>query len=102
MKCDRVSLPGGGFAIVCGHRGRRHSCASCGADAGYQCDWKLGGGPAAGQGRTCDAWICGEHAREVAPGKHLCPTHQAAYQQWLERRAARPAQITAEKPGSTI
>lgn len=86
MHCARVKLPGGGFAIVCGHRGRVHACGSCGAVAELQCDWKTG------KGTTCDAWICATCAQEVGPDKHLCPTHQSTYKEWLARRDASSTQ----------
>ena len=80
MSCDPVVLHGGARAIVCS-RGRRYKCFACHAGAGYQCDWKIGGG------RRCDRFICPTHALEVAPGKHLCPEHDQAYAAWKARRA---------------
>lgn len=52
--CDRIELPGGGFAIVCGgHRGRRKAaCVHCGRPASLLCD-----GPGK-NGKTCDRPIC--------------------------------------------
>lgn len=83
MHCTRIKLPGGGVAIVCGARPSRKRCTSCGRPSGFQCDWKLPGG------KTCDRHLCGQCAQEVAPEKHLCPEHQAAYRHWLPRRAKR-------------
>jgi hypothetical protein len=84
VTCSTVKLPGGGTAIVCGPRGRRRRCSvgGCTASAALLCDWKIG------DGKTCDAPICREHAEEVAPDKHLCRRHQVDYRDWLKRRAA--------------
>ncbi len=83
MTCLRVPLEGGGVAIVCGGHRRVASCEHCGKPHAFLCDWKVGAD------RTCDKKLCGDHAQEAAPGKHLCPDHQAAYKAWLARRAAR-------------
>lgn len=91
MACVHVQIPGGGGAIVCGGRARRRTCSSCDQEGGYQCDWKTG------KGTTCDAWVCASHAQEVGPDKHLCPAHQAAYKDWLARRAS-----PSSPAGSTI
>lgn len=58
-------------------RGKRPDGTICGQISGYQCDWKMG------EGKTCDQWICSDHAREVGDNKHLCPDHQEAYDEWL-------------------
>lgn len=42
------------------------------------CDWRLS------DGQTCDAPLCPDHATEIGPDRHLCPTHLA------EHRAAQP------------
>jgi len=95
--CERVKLPGGGFAIVCGGRHsawrRRSECwvPICGRESEYQCDWKMGGKTKAGKFRTCDRHICKGHALEVAPDKHLCPDHQKAYADWQAKRAIKAA-----------
>lgn len=31
---------------------------------------------------TCDKPICAKHAKEVAPGKFLCPEHETQYDKW--------------------
>lgn len=99
MACERVSLPGGGFAIVCGTRASRGQRAqdrcACGRPATLLCDWKVTA-PAscsAAVGRknsgTCDAPICASCATSPAPEKDLCPTHAAAFARWqAERRIA--------------
>ncbi len=86
MSCDRIKLPDGVTAIVCGGRGRRvPRCCWCHHTPGvFQCDWKLG------NGRTCDKNICVTHAQEVGPNKHLCPEHQKTYEQWRERHVRLP------------
>lgn len=81
MGCETVKMPGGGTAIVCSlGRRRPYRCVSCTLAGGFQCDWKVA------PGKTCDAYICPDHAQEVAPGKHLCPAHQQAYKEWQARR----------------
>lgn len=80
MHCAHVKLPGGATAIVCSNRRDVHACTRCGALAGLQCDWKMG------ESRTCDRWICGDHALEVGPEKHLCPEHSQAFRRWLLSR----------------
>lgn len=81
MHCARVKLPDGVVAIICGSRRDVRACAHCGMLAGIQCDWKVA------PGGTCDRWICGDHALEVGPNKHLCPEHQAAFTLWQFARA---------------
>jgi len=82
MPCDRVTLPGGFSAIVCTRGRRPHRCTACHLAGGFQCDWKIA------PGKTCDAYLCAEHAKEVAPGKHLCPGHVEAYAQWKAQRVS--------------
>lgn len=48
----------------------------CCAMSSYLCDFELA------NGKTCDAPICDEHARQIGPDRHLCPTHAS------EREAA--------------
>lgn len=86
MACDRIKLDGAplGMAIVCSRGRRAYRCCACTLVAALQCDWKLT------KTRTCDAFICPDHALEVAPGKHICPEHQPAYQAWKARREGKP------------
>lgn len=96
MGCERVPLPNGGFAIVCGTRASRGQRAqdrcACGRRATRLCDWKVpapaSSSAAVGQKtRTCDAPICASCSTSPAPEKDLCPTHAAAFREW---QAARP------------
>lgn len=80
MTCERVSLAGGGVAIVCGTF-KRKRCA-CGGAATLECDWKV---PSRKSG-TCDAPICASCTTSPAPGKDLCLTHAADYERWQESR----------------
>ena len=80
MPCDFVTLPQGGTAIVCSS-GRRARC-SCGQPAPFLCDWKV----EAKRSGTCDAPICAGCASEPAPNKHLCVTHQVAFERWKADR----------------
>ena len=75
MPCEHVTLPSGGFAIVCGTRPRRR-CA-CGRLAPLLCDWK-----APTKTGTCDDPICARCATSPAPDKDLCPKHATAYEAW--------------------
>lgn len=79
MACQRVTLPGGGSAIVCGMRSRQR-CA-CGRAATLACDWKT---PTRRSG-TCDAAICTRCTTSPAPEKDLCPTHAKAFEAWKAR-----------------
>ncbi len=84
MICDRVSMPGGGTAIVCSS-GRRKRC-KCGRDAFLLCDWRM---PEKRSG-TCDAPICNICGISPAPGKDLCAKHKAEFLQWqAEKREQR-------------
>lgn len=74
MPCSYLKLPGGGVAIV-KHAAPRAKRCSCGDRAPFLCDWKMG------QDKTCDKPMCAAHALEVAPDKHLCRDHQAAWRQ---------------------
>lgn len=56
----------------------RKLCA-CGASATVLCDWK----DLTHKSGTCDEPICHAHAKEVLPGKFLCPRH------WLLHDRAR-------------
>jgi len=75
-------MPDGGIAIVCGGLPRARRCR-CGVDAPFLCDWKV---QALGTVHTCNSPICAGHAIEVAPDRHICPRHQAAYVLWLQRQ----------------
>jgi len=50
----------------------------CAAISAFLCDWPAGGA------RTCDAALCGAHAREVGRNKHYCPSH---HQEHLDTQA---------------
>jgi hypothetical protein len=82
MVCERVQMPGGGFAIACGVRRKAKRCAcGSGLPATRLCDWKVPGG-------TCDADLCGGCTHIPAPDKDLCPAHAAEWQARLARRTA--------------
>lgn len=68
MPCYPVKMAGGGVALV-RTSGRRYRCCACTLVASLQCDWKVS------KTKTCDRYICPEHAQEVAPNKHFCPEH---------------------------
>ena len=75
--CEHIHFPDGGSAIICGLRSRPRHCA-CGREAKFLCDWKVPGKKSG----TCDRPMCVQHSKEVAPMKHLCREHQAAWEQW--------------------
>jgi hypothetical protein len=63
--CERVALPGGGVAIVCGgHRRRRTRCSHCREWAEYECD-------------TCDVPLCRRCRIHVPPDQDYCGAHLA-------------------------
>jgi len=72
-------------AIICGRRHAPKYCA-CGREAVALCDWKV----RTRESGTCDRPMCAQHSKQVAPGKHLCPEHQAAWDVWQKRHP--PAQ----------
>lgn len=88
MTCERITLPNGGAAIICGLPRGRAKCR-CGRTATLLCDWKL---PHIVDDQfvkvsgTCDAPLCPSCTSSPAPNKDLCPKHAA---EWLERREAK-------------
>lgn len=80
MTCERVSLQGGGTAIVC--TGRRSQRCKCGKSATLLCDWKV---PRKKSG-TCDAPICALCTTKPAPDKDLCPKHGDEFEKWKASR----------------
>ena len=79
--CLRHQLPDGTTAIICGMKSEPKFCR-CGRPADFLCDWKV---PDRKSG-TCDAPVCKEHAKQVAPNKHLCEWHQKAYEIWRKKK----------------
>ena len=85
-------LPGGGSAHLNMGRNRKIWPKHCQAPwekdakqwccciAEFQCDWKMPGGA------TCSKHLCKAHASVVAYGKHLCPDHRVAYNEWLAKK----------------
>jgi hypothetical protein len=73
--CERVALPGGGFAIVCGGRhSRRATCVHCGQRSTSLCD-----GPSLrGRPGTCDRPLCAHCRIHVPPNADFCKGHRAA------------------------
>jgi hypothetical protein len=82
MACERIQLPNGCFAIVCGTRyaGPKERCA-CGKVATLLCDWKVKGK----RSGTCDTPICRHCTYSPAPEKDLCKSHTA---EWKSRPKA--------------
>lgn len=63
--CERIAVPGGGFAIICGgHRGRRRRCIHCGDSAAVECD-------------VCDVPLCRRCRIHVPPNQDYCRVHRA-------------------------
>lgn len=68
--CERIALPGGGTAIICGvRRPRRKRCTHCRAWAEFECD-------------ACDVPLCRSCRIHVPPDKDYCRAHR------VEARAA--------------
>jgi hypothetical protein len=42
--------------------------------ASFLCDYPVG------KEKTCDRHICEDHAHEIAPNVHYCPSHYKAWQ----------------------
>lgn len=96
MSCDHVTI-GGMHAIVCsrGVRWKRPKlCQHCTEISGFQCDWILARDKNRQPTKRCDMHLCGVHATEVAPDKHLCPLHQRA---WEKRQATCKTNTYKEK-----
>jgi hypothetical protein len=76
MNCTRISLPGGGTAIICGSKPRTPKCTFCYRknDATLLCD-AIVGRTIGGAPFTCDAPVCPSCAKEVGPNLHRCPRH---------------------------
>lgn len=75
MVCQRVTLPCGTAAIVCGPRQRKRKCVACGKPADLLCDWKV----KTKRSGTCDAPICARCTHLPAKDKDLCPDHAAEW-----------------------
>jgi hypothetical protein len=62
--CERVALPDGGFAVVCGgHRGRRRRCVHCRYWAEFECD-------------ACARPLCRRCRSHVPPNQDFCKAHR--------------------------
>ncbi len=76
--CDKIPMPGGGFAIICrGHKQRTKVCAVCGKGRGVKlCDYPTGGKKLyAGGKNTCDRPLCDNCAVHKDPDQDFCPYH---------------------------
>jgi hypothetical protein len=71
MSCEKIDLGNGQFAIICGLRSKPRPCQFCGRASSKQCDFPMG------DGKTCDAYMCGNCAHSVGTNRDYCPTHQA-------------------------
>lgn len=103
MGCDYVRI-GDTTAIVCS-RGRRSKarapkCVACSKlAAAFQCDWilrrtpKIQGGKQSLEPVRCDAHLCADHAREIAPNKHVCPVHSITFDNWKKEREANASSL---------
>jgi hypothetical protein len=78
--CLKMQTPDGDEVLVCGGHARTRYC-KCGRAADLLCDWKVAGKKSG----TCDEPVCKRCAVEVAPNKHLCKAHQAAWESWKHR-----------------
>jgi hypothetical protein len=73
MVCSIIKIPGGGVAIV-KHSARTVKCKFCHQRSSRLCDAVIAK-TLGGEDITCDAPICGNHARVVGPDKDFCPKH---------------------------
>jgi hypothetical protein len=75
--CERVTMPGGGVAILCGgRRGRRPPCVHCGEPSAFECD----GPPRDRRRTTCDHPLCRRCRIHVPPNQDFCKDHRSAAQ----------------------
>lgn len=74
MVCSMIKLPGGGVAFVKHSAARTVKCRFCYQRSSKLCDAVIGK-TLGGEDITCDAPICGNHARVVGPDKDFCPKH---------------------------
>lgn len=81
--CERVILPDGKAAIVCGG----HQRCACGRQAMLLCDWKV----SEKKSGTCDRPICTACSTSPKFGKDLCRVHAQAWREWQAARAGRAA-----------
>jgi hypothetical protein len=98
VTCERVLIPGGGFAIVCGRSARRQRCR-CGAPETLFCDWiwQEGKRPRSKRSKTCDAPLCASCSVSPAHEKDLCPQHARAFEDWKADRALEPTRQQARE-----
>lgn len=73
--CAIKNRAAGDKVTICGDLGAHcHRCAGVGE---LLCDFPVG------DGKTCDAAMCEQHAHEIGPELHYCQAH---YQMWVEYR----------------
>lgn len=68
--CERVAMPGGGFAIVCSRGShKRRSCTypDCRSNGTVECDHKT-----EGSDKTCDRVTCRAHAKPIGKDVDWC------------------------------
>lgn len=72
MGCRIVDNGQGSFGFVCS-REKPKACVVCGQRATLLCD-----GPGLHGRKTCDAPLCGKHAKPIAKDEDLCPRCDAS------------------------
>jgi hypothetical protein len=90
MPCERIQMPGGGWAII--RRSRRPKCYYCANEHDVLCD------APAGDGKTCDRKCCRAHAKKAGPNQDLCRDHALAEVKLARQRVLFPADV-AKFPG---
>jgi len=70
MPCNIKTLPGGGYAIICG-RTAQERCFYCGRPSEILCDYPV----AANTSGTCDKPCCRLCSKRVAPDRDYCDGH---------------------------
>lgn len=78
MTCHPIKMPNGATGFIC-TREREKRCG-CGNRGVFLCDWKIG------DGKTCDAPLCGRCALSPEAEKHLCKAHAQAWAEWRRRK----------------
>lgn len=72
MACRPFNLGNGVTGIMCGPRGKVHTCSAPGCHRGgsKQCDY-----PVKTAKGTCSVYLCDRHAASAGSGLDHCPAH---------------------------
>lgn len=77
MTCYSKTDKDGKRIFLCGDLGPKCNNSACNWTAEFQCDFPIA------KGKTCDRYLCEDHAYQVGPDKHYCASH---YNQHMKAR----------------